>query len=96
MRQVHRVQAILRRWHSIGVHPGDLASADEYDSYAPHIVSLVAQGCSFAQLSRHLGELRVGVIGLEANPERDGEIANEQEKLRLARRALGGIDGLLE
>jgi hypothetical protein len=77
MRHVNRVQGILRRWDPIGVQPGELAPADEYDSYAPHIVSLVTQGCSVAQLARHLEELRTDAIGLEANPERDNEIANE-------------------
>ncbi len=77
MRQIGQVQAILRRWDPIGVQPGEFAPADEYDSYAPHIVSLVARGCSVAQLARHMEELRTGIIGVEANPERDHEIANE-------------------
>ena len=77
MRQIDRLQAILRKWDPIGVQPGEFAPADEYDSYAPHIVSLVARGCSVAELTRHMEELRTGIIGVEANPERDHEIAAE-------------------
>jgi hypothetical protein len=77
MRPVNRVQVILRRWDPIGVQPGEVAPDDEYDSYAPHIVSLVVQGCSVALLARHLERLRTETIGLEANPEYDKEIANE-------------------
>ena len=69
--------AILRRWDPIGVRPGEFAPADEYDSYAPHIVSLVVGGCSIAQLSQHLEDLRIRTIGVEANGERDGETAAE-------------------
>ena len=45
MTRVRAVQAILRRWDPMDLAPGEFAPADEYDSYAPHIVSLVAQGC---------------------------------------------------
>ena len=39
-RALSRVEGILRRWDPIGVRPGELAPIDEYDSYAPHIVSI--------------------------------------------------------
>ncbi len=77
MRHVAEVQSILRRWDPIGIQPGELGPADEYDNYAPHIVSLVSQGCSVQMLARHLEDLRTGPIGVEANPERDREIAKE-------------------
>jgi len=73
--QVHAVQEILRRWDPIGVCPGEFAPADEYDSYAPHIVSMVIGGCSIAQLSQHLEYLRTHTIGVEANRKRDLRIA---------------------
>ena len=74
---VAKVQEILRRWDPIGIYPGEVASSGEYDSYAPHIVSMVAQGCSIDELSKHLGILRVDTIGIEPNPGRDQEIAGE-------------------
>lgn len=77
MRRVSRVQDILRRWDPIGIAPGEAGPADEYDSYAPHIVSMVAQGCSMEALSDHLEVIRVERIGVEANRDRDREIASE-------------------
>jgi hypothetical protein len=73
--QIHAVEAILRRWDPIGVRPGEFAPADEYDSYAPHIVTMVIGGCTIAQLSQHLGHLRTHTIGVEANRKRDLRIA---------------------
>jgi hypothetical protein len=72
---IHTVEAILRRWDPIGVRPGEFAPADEYDDYAPHIVSMVIGGCTIAQLSQHLGHIRTHTIGVEANRKRDLRIA---------------------
>jgi len=77
MKRVSRVEEILRRWDPIGVEPGNLAPTDEYDAYAPHIVSMVAQGCSIKELCEHLGVLRVETIGVESNESGDREIAGE-------------------
>lgn len=77
MTLVSAVQAILRRWDPIGVEPGKIAPADEYDSYGPHIVSLVAHGCSVIELFNHLQWLREEFIGVEGDPERDLEFAVE-------------------
>lgn len=74
---VAKVQEILRRWDPIGVQPGELAPADECDSYAPHIVSMVVQGCSREQLCAHLGALRTDTIGVEANRKADWEITDD-------------------
>ena len=51
MKLVRRVQAILRRWDPIGIAPGEFGPADEYDEYAPHIVTMANQGCSVEQLA---------------------------------------------
>ena len=77
MKQTRAVQAILRRWDPIGVEPGQVAPADEYDSYAPHIVSMVAHGCSIEQLSSHLERLRTETMGVGPNPQRDDDVADE-------------------
>ena len=45
MADIRIAESILRRWDPIGVEPGKFAPADEYDSYAPHIVSMVNSGC---------------------------------------------------
>jgi hypothetical protein len=77
MKCIATVQQILRRWDPIGVRPGEFAPDDEYDSYAPPIVSMVVQGCTLEQLCKHLGVLRGDTIGVELNPRRDREVAAE-------------------
>ena len=61
---VRLVEAILRRWDPIGVEPGALAPADEYDRYAPHIVSMVKGGCTAEELASHLEHLGSETMGL--------------------------------
>lgn len=58
------VQAILRGWDPIGVEPGVAAPADEYDSYAPHIVSMIRAGCTTEALASHLEHLSSETMGL--------------------------------
>ncbi|HRP08119.1 MAG TPA: hypothetical protein PLL69_06480 [Gemmatimonadales bacterium] len=77
MDHVAKVQAILRRWDPLGIRPGQLGPADEYDSYAPHIVSVVARGCSREQLCTHLGTLSTDTFGVSAARELDWQIAGE-------------------
>lgn len=77
MSSVQAVQAILRRWDPMDLAPGEFAPADEYDSYAPHIVSLVAQGYSTEQLLDYLQKLRSGMVCMRENPNHDMEIAGE-------------------
>jgi hypothetical protein len=64
MADIRLVQAILRRWDLIGVEPGVVAPADEYDSYAPHIVSMVKGGCTTEELATHLEHLGSETMGL--------------------------------
>jgi hypothetical protein len=77
MSQIRAVAEILKRWDPIGVCPGEFAPADEYDDYAPHIVTLVAQGISIEQLTRHLEAIRTQRIGIEAHRRHDQTIAKE-------------------
>jgi hypothetical protein len=77
MDQVRKVEVALRRWDPIGVMIGEDSPADEYDSYAPHIVSMVERGSSLAQLIAHLCHLRTEIIGLPANIQLDTEAAEE-------------------
>jgi len=75
MKRVASVQDILRRWDPIGIRPGEFGPADEYDDYAPQIVSMVARGCTREALCDHLGKLRTRTIGVEADPGHDATIA---------------------
>ena len=75
--QIEIVQEILRRWDPMELAPGEFAPQDEYDSYAPHIVSLVVKNCSLAELLDHLRTLRSGMASMRDNVEHDIAIANE-------------------
>ncbi|QUY41427.1 hypothetical protein [Acaryochloris marina] len=75
--RIQAVQTILKRWDPMDLAPGEFAPADEYDSYAPHIVSLVFQGYSAEQILEHLQRLRSGMVCMRENPRHDIEIAGE-------------------
>lgn len=62
--EISAVADILRRWDPINVQPGTVGPADEYDSYAAHIVSMVKRGCAMEQLAVHLDHLCVENMGL--------------------------------
>lgn len=74
---IQAIQTILKRWDPMNLEPGEFAPADEYNSYAPHIVSLVAQGYSAEQILDHLQGLRSGMVCMRENPQHDVEIADE-------------------
>ena len=74
---VHAVQAALREWDPVGVHPGDDWPADEYDAYAPHIVSLLAHGATAEELAKHLEHLRTMTMGCPANRDADTTCARK-------------------
>lgn len=78
---MRHVEEVLRRWDPIGVARGDLAPADEYDSYAPHVVSLLSGGTSVTELAGHLEHVRTVTIGLAADPARDTKCAEELIRL---------------
>jgi hypothetical protein len=65
--KIRLVEEILRRWDPIGVEPGTIAPADEYDSYAAHIVSMVEGGCAVEELASHLGNLASVTMGVGSN-----------------------------
>lgn len=62
--EICAVQEILRLWDPINVRPGTLAPLDEYDSYAPHIVSMVKGGCTIEELAAHLEHLGADTLGI--------------------------------
>jgi hypothetical protein len=64
MADIRIVESILRLWDPIGVAPGKFAPTDEYDSYAPHIVSMVNSGCRPDELASHLEQLAVMTMGI--------------------------------
>ena len=75
---IEAVQSILRAWDPIGVYPNiEGAPRDEYDSYAPRIVSLLHEGCTREKLAAHLQYIRVRWIGLPPSPEQDRQFADK-------------------
>jgi hypothetical protein len=56
---------------------GEGSPMDEYDSYAPHIVSLLSAGVSKLELAAHLEHIRTVLIGLPADTSRDVKCAEE-------------------
>jgi hypothetical protein len=75
--KIRSVESVLRRWDPVGVQPGRFAPADEYDSYAPHIVSLVEGGCSTDTLAAHLEHLSVATMGVGSNLRASTKFAAE-------------------
>lgn len=78
-RDVALVKAVLRRWDPIGVladHP-ESPARDEYDSYAPQLLSVLYAGAPLSEVVDRLEHLRVQHMGLAARRFRDERIAQE-------------------
>lgn len=75
--RIRVVQGILRRWDPVGVKPGQFAPEDEYDRYAPQIVSMVESGCSSDALTAHLEHLSVHSMGVGSNVRASTKFAAE-------------------
>ena len=74
------VQAILRAWDPIGVFslPDDRPwPSDEYDSYAPAVLSLLMRGATEEQVADHLEALRTESMGLQTHRGADEATAAE-------------------
>ena len=63
--QLRSIESELRSWDPLGVGPGHHAPADEYDSYAPAIVSLIRRGATVDELASYL----VGLKPVEAEKQ---------------------------
>jgi hypothetical protein len=68
-----RVCEFLREWDPIGVEPGapDGAPPDEYDSYAPHILRLLAEGETAKTIAVHLERIRMESMGIHQDSAAD-------------------------
>lgn len=72
---VARVEVFLRIWDPIGVAPGEFGPADEYDSYAPAIVSLLLKGAAAKDIEEYLSEVCTVNMGLPRQVRRDRSTA---------------------
>jgi hypothetical protein len=77
MADIAYVQGILRIWDPIGIFPGDVGPMDEYDSYAPQLVTLLRGGATVDKIQDRLGEIRTRSMGLPAYPQKDRLIADQ-------------------
>ena len=73
------IKQVLRDWDPIGVHPGltkDSAPQDEYDSYAPQILSRLLAGTSSDEILELLSKIRINDLGLSACSEKDRSVSD--------------------
>jgi hypothetical protein len=75
-----RVQEFLALWDPIGVI--DLLEEEgllpnEYDSYAPAILTMLRAGTTRVEIVRHLGLIQTRFMGLGDSPDHDGWIADQ-------------------
>lgn len=75
--RVRVVEGIIRKWDPLGLRPGAVVPANEYDRYAPPIVSMVLAGASIDALARHLAAIATDSTGSGAVESRDHEVARE-------------------
>lgn len=75
MHSVRFVERALRDWDALGILRGCSMPEDEYDSYAPHIVSMAANGVSVDEIASHLGRLRTEYLGAHRDEDKDRAIA---------------------
>lgn len=68
MASIAKVEATLREWDPLSLAPGEMAPLDEYDSYAPRIVSMIERGCSTEELAAHLRGLMPADIPVALHP----------------------------
>jgi hypothetical protein len=73
---------LFHEWDPIGVR-GNALAADEYDSYAPAVCRMLAEGADEVRLAAHLWRLRTNAMGLS-----DGAQQQEHDR-RVARRLVG-------
>src|SRR5260221_10353372 len=88
------VKAVLRLWDPIGVFPDWCRPArDEYDSYAPRLLSSICSGAPAAALAADLEHIRTVSMGLRPHPEDALETAGRLVALRERPEHSFAIDG---
>jgi hypothetical protein len=75
MHSLRLVERALKDWDPLAVLRGCGMPENEYDAYAPAIVSLVAEGASVESIAKHLGRLRSQSLGAHRDDETDERIA---------------------
>jgi hypothetical protein len=63
----------LRRWDPLAV--ADIAPEDEYDAYAPPIVTIVDEGANPWRIAQHLATLQTEHFGVSPTPAENLKVA---------------------
>ena len=74
------VRKILARWDPLGVIDSleeDGLPPDEYDSYAPAILTMLRGGATQDAIVQHLRLIQVRSMGLASSPDHDRWIADQ-------------------
>jgi hypothetical protein len=74
------VRKILARWDPIGVIDSleeDGLPPDEYDSYAPAILTMLRRGTTQDEIVQHLRLIQIRFMGLASSPDHDRWIADQ-------------------
>jgi hypothetical protein len=61
-------QVLLWRWDPIGVADWFPSAADEYDSYAPHLVQVLRSGGDTDAVMTYLRNVELDAMGLSGTP----------------------------
>lgn len=64
--RVATVARLLREWDPLSI--SDFAPEDEYDSYAPPLVTLVAEGANELQVAQYLSQVQRERLGVPETP----------------------------
>ena len=71
--RIAAVEVLLRQWDPLSL--ADFAPEDEYNDYAPPIVTLVAEGATPLRIAQHLAALQTAQLGVAVTPEVNLKVA---------------------
>jgi len=77
---IEYIQAILRTWDPIGLFSAqaeERGPVNEYDSYAPQLVTLLRSGATAAKIQERLSEIRTKNMGLPESLKKDKLISEQ-------------------
>lgn len=69
LERVATVARLLREWDPLAI--ADIAPKDEYNTYAPPVVSLVAQGANAWRVAQYLSEVQREHMGVPDTPAKN-------------------------
>jgi len=78
----NKIRALLmREWDPIGIHD-EPAAHDEYDSYVPHVASMIQSQKTPEELAEYLLSVEKAKMGLNGDANRARSVATQLSALR--------------